>query len=291
MSNSKLVNYTKISPNSNARNHKIDKITIHHMAGNLSVETCGNVFQNRAASSNYGVGSDGRVGLYVPENRRSWATSSASNDHRAVTIEVANDGGAPNWHVSDKALAKTIDLVVDICKRNGIERLNYTGNKTGNLTMHRWYASTSCPGPYLASKFPYIAEEVNKRLAGTTETPKEEKVETAKELYRVRKAWADAKSQKGAFVDLARAKALADNNPGYKVYNKTGKLVYPVSFKSYLVTVTASVLNVRKGPGTNYGIAETLKRGGAYTIVEESNGWGKLKSGAGWIKLSYTERV
>lgn len=288
MGNSKLVNYTKISPNSNPRNHKIDTITIHHMAGNLSVETCGNVFQNREASSNYGVGSDGRVGLYVPEDRRSWATSSPSNDHRAVTIEVANDGGAPNWHVSDAALAKTIELVADICKRNGIERINYTGDKTGNLTMHRWYAATSCPGPYLAGKFPYIAEEVNKRLSGKTEDPK---VETDKEIYRVRKSWDDAKSQLGAFKSLARAKTLADKNPGYEVYDASGNAVYPVTFKSYLVTVTASALNVRKGPGTNYGIATTISRGGAYTIVEESNGWGKLKSGAGWIKLSYTERL
>lgn len=249
MSNSKLVDYTKISPNSNARTRKIDTITIHHMAGNLSVETCGKVFQNRAASSNYGVGSDGRVGLYVPENRRSWATSSASNDHRAVTIEVANDGGAPNWHVSDKALAKTIDLVVDICKRNDIKRINYTGDKTGNLTMHRWYAATSCPGPYLASKFPYIAEEVNKRLVDKVEPPKEEKVETVKELYRVRKSWDDAKSQKGAFASLARAKALADKNPGYEVYNSAGEVVYPVVIKKSVTEIAKEVLAGKWGNG------------------------------------------
>ena len=81
----------------------------------------------------------------------------------AITIEVANDGGA-NWHVSDKALAKTIDLCVDICERNGIKELKFTGDKTGNLTMHKYFAATACPGPYLESKFPYIAEEVNKRL-------------------------------------------------------------------------------------------------------------------------------
>lgn len=180
MSNSKLVNYTKLSPNCNKpRKHRtynptgvIDKITIHHMAGNLSVEACGEVFAKpgRQASSNYGVGSDGRVGLYVEECNRAWTSSSASNDYRAVTIEVANDGGAPDWHVSDKALAATIDLCVDICRRNGIKRLNYTGNKNGNLTMHRWFAATLCPGPYLASKFQYIADEVNKRL-GAAEAP------------------------------------------------------------------------------------------------------------------------
>lgn len=170
MSNSKLVNYTRLSPNCNKpRNHAIDTITIHHMAGNLSVEQCGVIFARpgREASSNYGIGTDGRVGLYVDEANRSWCSSSGVNDHRAITIEVANDGGAPNWHVSDTAIAKLIDLCVDICQRNGIKKLNYTGDKTGNLTMHKWFKATACPGPYLESKFPYIAQQVNARLSGS----------------------------------------------------------------------------------------------------------------------------
>ena len=171
MSNSSLVNYTQISPNSsNPRNRKISKITIHHMAGNLTVEQCGNVFanKNRQASANYGIGTDGRVGLYVDEANRSWATSSRANDNIAVTIEVANDVVGGNWHVSDKALSKLIDLCTDICKRNGIKKLNFTGDASGNLNMHRYFAATACPGDYLASKFPYIADEVNKRLSPTT---------------------------------------------------------------------------------------------------------------------------
>ncbi len=167
MSNSPLVNHVRITPHSsNPRNDVIRKITIHHMAGNLSVERCGEVFQSRQASSNYGVGTDGRVGLYVDEGNRSWASSSRSNDNQAVTIEVANDSTGGDWHVSDTALEKTIDLCVDICKRNGIAQLNYTGDKNGNLTRHNYFAATLCPGPYLQSKFPYIANEVNKRLTG-----------------------------------------------------------------------------------------------------------------------------
>lgn len=189
MSNSSLVNYTKISPNKSTRSGKISKITIHHMAGNLTVEQCGEVFapSSRKASSNYGVGTDGRVGMYVPENYRSWATSSSANDNIAVTIEVANDGGA-NWHVSDKALQKTIELCADICKRNGIKKLNFTGDKNGNLTMHKWFAATACPGPYLESKFGYIADEVNKILSekpkaqAKEETKEEPKKEPIKEL-------------------------------------------------------------------------------------------------------------
>lgn len=171
MSNSSLVNYTKISPNSNnPRKNAIKKITIHHMAGNLTVETCGNVFapSSRQASSNYGIGSDGRVGMYVEEKNRAWTSSNATNDHQAVTIEVANDQIGGNWHVSDKALNKLVELCVDICRRNGIARLNYTGDATGNLTRHNMFAATSCPGPYLQSKFPYIAEEVNKKLNAST---------------------------------------------------------------------------------------------------------------------------
>ena len=213
MSNSGLVDYTKISPNSSSRTAKISKITLHHMAGNLSVEACGKVFETteRQASSNYGVGTDGRIGLYVEESRRAWTSSNRDNDNVAVTIEVANDGGSPDWHVSDKALESTIALCVDICQRNGIAKLNFTGDTSGNLTMHKWFSNTLCPGPYLGSKFPYIAEEVNRRLSAnkeeqvTTNTPKEENAVSggsAGVLYRIQvgaynsKAFAEKQVQK-----------------------------------------------------------------------------------------------
>ena len=205
MSNSKLICYTKLSPNCNKpRNHKIDTITIHHMAGNLTIEQCGNVFAptSRQASSNYGIGSDGRIGMYVEEANRSWCSSSPSNDHRAITIEVANDGGEPNWHVSDKAMASLINLCVDICKRNGIKKLNYTGDTSGNLTMHKWFAATGCPGPYLSSKFPYIASEVNKRLGSSTATQKDNKKTTTKTTYLTYAQF--EKKYKGKAVDYDR---------------------------------------------------------------------------------------
>lgn len=174
MSNSPLVQYTKISPNStNPRKKKIKKITIHHMAGPLSVETCGDIFAKpeHRASSNYAVGVDGRIAMYVEEKNRAWTSSSAANDDEAITIEVANSAVGGNWPVSDKVLERTIDLCVDICKRNAIEKLVYTGDKSGNLTRHDMFANTLCPGPYLGSKFPYIAAEVNKRLAAQTPPP------------------------------------------------------------------------------------------------------------------------
>jgi len=145
---------------------KICKITIHHMAGNLSIETCGSVFQTREASANYGIGSDGRIGCYVYEENRAWSTANYTNDKQAINIELANDGGAEtNWHVSDIAIEKCIDLCVDICQRYGFS-LVYDETPNGSLTRHNMFMATTCPGGYLQSKFPYIAQEVNKRLSG-----------------------------------------------------------------------------------------------------------------------------
>lgn len=186
MSNSPLVNYTKISPNKTSpRNKKIDTITIHCVVGQCSVETLGKVFAptSKQASSNYGVGVDGRIGMYVEEKDRSWCSSSGANDHRAITIEVASDTTEP-YAVNDKAFAALIDLVTDICQRNGIKKLVWSTNKEDrvnhkngcNMTVHRDYANKSCPGTYLYERHGQIADEVNKRLgsyeestAGTTD--------------------------------------------------------------------------------------------------------------------------
>lgn len=193
--NSPLVDVVLLSPNySKGRVDKklnpdgvIDKITIHHMAGKLSAETCGKVFQptSRQASSNYGVGYDGRIGMYVEEKNRAWTSSSRANDIRAVTIEVANDGGSSTgWHVPDAALEATIKLCIDICKRNNIKEINFTGDASGNLTKHEYFAATTCPGPYLGGKFDYIMEQVNLGL-GVVDAPEEE--ETPREEHVVSK--------------------------------------------------------------------------------------------------------
>lgn len=257
--NSSLVNYTRLSPNhSGKRNHAIDTITIHCVVGQCSVETLGSIFANssREASSNYGVGYDGRIGLYVEERNRSWCSSSSVNDNRAVTIEVASDTYDP-YRVNDEAYKATIKLVADICKRNGIKKLVWSTNKSDrinhkkgcNLTVHRDYANKSCPGDYLYNHMGDIAAKVNK-LLGTAST-----------------------------APVSNAKPV-----------KAG-------FKSYIVKITADTLNIRKGPGTNYGKVGMIKHGGAYTIVEEkkgigsTKGWGRLKSGAGWISLDWVKKI
>ena len=145
--NSSLVSLTRISPNRNSpRNKPITKITIHHMAGVNSIEKFANIVAapSRQMSSNYGIGNDGRIVLTCPESDRSWCSSSPENDHQAITIEVSNSDGAPNWPISTAAYNSLIKLCVDICKRNGIKKLEFTGNKNGSLTFHYMFAATAC---------------------------------------------------------------------------------------------------------------------------------------------------
>ena len=167
--NSPLTSYVYLSPNADfPREDEIRKITIHHMADDIPLERLGEVFaeEDRQASSNYAVDGYGRVALYVEESNRAWTSSSPGNDHQAVTIEVANDEIGGRWHVSDTAYETLIQLCVDICRRNGIEELVYTGDERGNLTIHKMFnQDTECPGPYLEGKMPDIAAEVNQRLA------------------------------------------------------------------------------------------------------------------------------
>lgn len=300
MSNSKLICYTRLSPNCNKpRNHKIDTITIHHMAGNLTIEQCGELFANpaREVSSNYGIGTDGRIALYVDEANRSWCSYSPSNDNRAITIEVANDGGEPNWHVSDKAMASLINLCVDICKRNGIKKLNYTGDTSGNLTMHKWFTATGCPGPYLSSKFPYIESEVNKRLGQTTKTSAKATT-TTKHLYRIRKSWTERKSQIGAYSSFDNAKKAC--KAGYTVYDEKGKAVYsipaaktPTLTKGSKITLKGAKLYVSSGGQVpvntlsgNYYLYDGKLVSGRYRITTSKSNCGRTPVGlyvTGWV--------
>lgn len=167
MSNSELVTYTRILKNCHKMvNKQNKKITIHHMAGNLSLKQVGDVFVNRESSANYAIDSKGNIGLYVNECDRAWTSASWDNDSQAVTIEVANNKLDPEWTISDKAMKALINLCVDICQRNNIKELVFTGDKNGTLTYHYMFANTACPGPYIKSKTTYICECVNALLKG-----------------------------------------------------------------------------------------------------------------------------
>lgn len=179
--NSSLVSYTKLSPNhSGLRTHSIDRITPHCVVGQCSVETLGSIFlpTSRQASCNYGIGADGRIGMYVEEKNRSWCSSSNANDQRAVTIECASDTSEP-YAFKDVVYQKLITLCVDICKRNGKKKLLWLGNKDKTLsyspksdemvlTVHRWFANKSCPGNWMYARMGDLAEKVTSALGNST---------------------------------------------------------------------------------------------------------------------------
>ena len=231
--NSSLVSYTKLSPNhSGQRTYSIDRITPHCVVGQLSCESICGCFTSpsRQASCNYGIGKDGRISLCVEEKNRSWCSSSNANDQRAVTIECASDTKHP-YTMNSTVYATLIKLCVDICKRNGKKKLIWLGdkNKTLNyspksdemvLTVHRWFANKSCPGDWLYSRLGDLASKVTAQLGGSSPGGT-----TASGLYRVRKSWNDAKSQKGAFKSLDNAKRCAASNPGYFVFDESGRIV------------------------------------------------------------------
>ena len=328
--NSPLVVYTKLSPNhSGQRTHSIDRITPHCVVGQLSAESiCGCfISPGRQASCNYGIGYDGRVSLCVEEKNRSWCTSSRENDQRAITIECASDKTHP-YAFKDVVYNRLVELCIDICKRNGKSKLLWLGDKDKTLnytpksdemvlTVHRWYANKSCPGDWLYSGLGDLASKVTAALStGEGTTPPEtdnsqnddKDTGTATVWYRVRKRWDDAQSQKGAFHDLMLAKACADSNPGFSVFDESGKAVYtsdsgstsqPTTSLPYKVRVRIDDLNIRKGPGTNYASRGYTGKG-IFTIVEEADGqgatrWGLLKSyksnRSGWISLDFMDKA
>ena len=246
--NSSLVAYTKLSPNhSGQRTHSIDRITPHCVVGQATAERICDCFisPDRQASCNYGIGTDGRVSLCVEEKDRSWCSSSRENDQRAVTIECASDTSAP-YAMNSKVYDSLVKLCTDICQRNGKKKLIWLADKTKTLnytpqsdemvlTVHRWFANKSCPGDWLYSRLGDLASKVTAALDGTSTTTTPSTGTETKVLYRVRKTWADAKSQKGAYKILTNAQKCADANPGYSVFDSNGTLVYPVSYRVHTV--------------------------------------------------------
>lgn len=186
MSNSRLATVTVLSPNnSGKRTHAIDRITPHCMVGQLSAKKCGELFSRSSyqASSNYGIGTSGEIGMYVPEDKRSWCSSSESNDQRAVTIECASDARHP-YAMNTKVYASLVKLCTDICRRNGKTKLLWLGDKSKSLTykprdnemiltVHRWFAQKACPGDWLYSRLGKLASEVTAQLHGDASEPVE----------------------------------------------------------------------------------------------------------------------
>lgn len=257
MSNSNMVSYTKLSPNhSGRRTHSIDRITPHCVVGQCSVETLGNIFAptSREASCNYGIGVDGRIGMYVEEKNRSWCSSSNANDQRAVTIECASDTYHP-YAMNSKVYDTLIKLCVDICRRNGKKKLLWFGDKNKSLnyspksdemvlTVHKWFANKSCPGDWLYSRLGDLAKRVTAELGGPVSS-------STSGLYRVRKSWTDSKSQVGAFSVFENAKKCADSHKGYSVYDEQGVLIYPKTNNKSIDELAREVINGLWGNGSD----------------------------------------
>lgn len=264
MSNSSLVSYTKISPCKHSpRNHVIDTITIHCVVGQCSVETLGNIFSNASGecSANYGIGKDGKIGMYVEEKDRSWCSSNAANDNRAITIECASDTTHP-YAINDAVYKSLINLCTDICKRNGIKELKWKADKSligqpdkQNMTVHRWFANKSCPGDYIYGRLGQIASEVNDRLnsndSGSIET-----------LYRV---------QVGAFSEKSNATMMSARleTQGFETLITKVEGLYKVQVGAYSKKSNAdSMVDRLKSKGFNAFV--TTKAGQAVSVSKKT---------------------
>ena len=215
--------------------------------------------------------------------------------------------------MTDAVYASLIKLCTDICKRNGKTKLLWFADKDKTLnynprademvlTVHRWFANKSCPGDWLYCRLGDLAAKVTAALGSEPDAPATDEPATEKvQMYRVRKTWSDSKSQKGAYKILSNAKKCADANPGYSVFDVNGVNIYTsktiAAEVPFLVKVSISDLNIRKGPGTDYAKTGKFTGKGVFTIVEVKSGkgstagWGRLKSGAGWISLDYAAKI
>lgn len=329
MSNSALICYSKISPNRNSpRKGTIKGIAIHCMAGQLSVETCGNVFApaSRGASSNYGIGPDGRIGMYVEERDRAWTTST-SLDNYCVTIEVASDPKPP-YAVTDAAYESLIRLCADICKRNGIT-LKWEANKAlagqwdkQNIILHRWFKNKACPGEYLETHMGDIVNRVNMLLAtgsggsGNTTYCGEgigEALCLSSDGMEVRtqaKVSAGsvghvAKGQKVEVLQLLKTgwmKIVWPGDPrGYAYTSNVGGKYYsmdvgPSKVPKWVGRVNTGLLNVRSEPKVsnppNANVITQLGYMNQIDVCDERNGWYYIRivDQFGWVASNYITR-
>lgn len=298
--NSPLVSYTKLSPNhSGQRTHAIDRITPHCVVGQCSVETLGNIFypSSRQASCNYGIGADGRVGMYCEEKNRSWCSSSSANDQRAITIECASDTAAP-YAFKDVVYNKLIELCVDICKRNGKTKLIWFGDKDRTLaynpaanemvlTVHRWFANKSCPGDWMYQRMGDLAAKVTAKLGGTTTEP--EKPASNGTLYRVQVGAYSKKKNADNQLKAIKAKGfdafVTQVNGLYKV--QVGAYSAKANAEAQLAKVKAAgfdaFITTKAGTAASAPVAESLKVGDKVRLQKGAPCYGKSTGFQPWV--------
>ena len=281
MGNSKLISCTILSPNnSGTRCYKLTRITPHCMVGQMTAKACGALFEksSREASSNYGIGKDGEIGLYVDESKRSWCTSSADNDNRAITIECASDLKSP-YAMNSKVWQSLVNLCVDICQRYGKDTLLWLGDKNTSLkyqpkdnelilTAHRWFAAKSCPGDWLYKRLGKLADAVTDKLQASekpAEKAEEEKPNTEaaslinnEEVDREAHIWKFLANKglnhyaiAGLMGNLYAESALRPNNLQNSFEKKLG-----MSDKGYTTAVNNGSYKNFAHDGAGYGLAQ-----------------------------------
>ncbi|MET2025294.1 peptidoglycan recognition family protein [Enterococcus faecalis] len=254
---------------------KVNKIVIHHMAG-TNYDIVPSIWQTREASAHYGIGKNGEIRAYVDENNTAWHAGNWNANISSIGIENCNSNGSPSWSVNQATIDACAKLVADIAKRHGLGKLVVNQN----LFPHSYFSSTSCPG-VLLDKLQYIADKANAiNTGGGSSTPSK----PTAGLYRVRKSWTDAKTQIGAFKDLANAKACADRNKGYSVYDESGKAIYPTGGGSSTPTtkklvVQVNGLNVRNRPSLSGTVVGTYNKGATWTLPKSE----QLTIADGWV--------
>lgn len=313
---------TKSNPRGN---NKIIGITPHHMAGKMTAEACAKSHRDNAnisSSANYYIGYDGTICAGVSEDRRAWTSANRNNDYTHITFEVSNDGGAPDWHISDASYKALVRLCADICKRYDIKP-HFTGKPDGTITYHQMFANTDCPGPYLknlidSGKF---ESDIQQAMGGkTVQTDTAPIVAPTSQTLNLKQGDI-IKLKEGAtyyngkaipsWVVKSKLYYRGVNNNGVIIStlqegsitgvvkpediiqsNQETKIEQP---SSYTTKITVSSLNVRTGPGTNHPVTTVVSKNEVFTIVDEENGWGLLKSYQsnrnGWIYLKYTQKI
>ncbi len=258
---------------------KIDKIVIHHMA-TTDFNGVPGVWKTREASAHYGVGKDGDIRSYVDESNTAWHAGNWNANITSIGVEHCNSSGAPEWNINQATIDAGAKLCADIAKRHGLGKL-VVGK---NLFPHSAFSATACPGK-LTGRLQEIADKAN-AINSLPVTPAQ-----ATCLYRVRKSWVDAASQKGAFKDLANAKKCADSNKGYSVFDESGRKVYPVATSAPTpqpaapqpttkrLTVQVNGLNVRNAPRLSAAVVGTYNKGATWNLPLSE----KLTIADGWV--------
>ncbi len=295
--NSPLAKIVAISPNrTSPRNQPITKITVHHMAGVLSAQDFCNIVArpSREMSANYGIGYDGTIALTCPEGDRSWCSSSPRNDHRAITIEVSNSASGGDWPIGAAAYNALIDLCVDICKRNNIPKLVFTGDENGSLTFHYMFAATACPGPWMKAHAQDLCNRVNARLGSSSSTPLglyTVSLTTGTPIYDIDTMEKTGEINASTKYTITQEKTIdgtkygrLKSGAGWVILSKPEPSEPSKPDTSYTVKLNASDLVYESAGGRVVG---SVGANGVFTIVEDKTVghevFGKLKSGAGWV--------